>query len=53
MENIEKSINLSIDVKLWKDVGVYASRNDKTKKEVVAMALQQFLASKPQQEAAK
>lgn len=45
MAGNEKPINLTIDAKLWRDVGVYASKNEKTKKEVVAMALVSFLES--------
>lgn len=39
----EKSVNLEVDRELWRDVGVYSASNGVTKKEVVGMALKQFL----------
>lgn len=39
----EKNINLSVDVDLWKKVGIHASKNDTTKKDIVDKALKQYL----------
>lgn len=43
-----KQLNTAIPTKLDKELGFYCLKNSRKKKEVVEMALMQFLANKPQ-----
>jgi hypothetical protein len=45
MAGNEKTINIEVNADLWRSVGVHALNTDKTKKQILAEALEFYLAS--------